>query len=303
MACRGISLFGAMAVLLMAGNGALAADAVDRQNSAASSANVNPAIDGTWAQILDHDVPLADRQRLLADMEAKAAQSNDPHVLYMLGSLYHTGQRIPDSPVQQDPKKASLYLGNAAIRGSVLAMAKMAEIKLAAGQYREAMNWAQIYAHYALLSKQDRQQRDAYAAELVQRIMDHIGDSQMAAIMTDVNSFIATYDVDIKAGISGEATLNHLHPTSPRHHFKAPLDERAPDSGIADFIVGFKPDGSVASVQLLDAVPRMEVAAMLREHVATLTVMPAPNGDDHALRYAWVPAMLDDQRYRTTTRH
>lgn len=266
-----------------------------------SSASMNPAIDATWAQLLDHDIPLADRQRMLAELEQKATQSNDPHALYMLGSLYHLGQRIADSPAPQDLQKASLYLGNAAIRGSILAMAKMAEIKLAAGQYREAMNWAQIYAHYALQSKKDRESRDAYAAELVQRVMDHIGDSQMTAIMTDVNSFIAAYDMNIKTGMAGEATLNHLHPTSVQHHYKAPLDERTPDSGIADFIIGFKPDGSVASVQVLDAVPRMEVAAALHEYAIKMTV--TPDGSDHALRYAWIPAMLNDRRYRTTTRH
>jgi hypothetical protein len=296
---RMYALCTAIALLMTCSIGStLAADSINPP----STQTLNPASDASWSQLLDNTFPLADRQRMLADMETNAAQSNDPHALYMLGSLYHMGRHAPGSPVQENPDKAALYFGNAAIRGSVLAMAKMAELKLAAGQYREAMNWAQIYAHYALMSKRDSQARDAYAAELVQRVMDHMSDSQMTAIMADVNSFIAAYDTSIKVGIAGEATLNHLHPTSVRHHFSPVLDDRLPDSGIADFIVAFKPDGSVANVQLLDAVPRIDVAGMLREYAEKMTVTPAPDGGDHALRYAWVPTMLNDRRYRTTTR-
>ncbi|QRN52942.1 sel1 repeat family protein [Dyella caseinilytica] len=264
---------------------------------------LSPSSDASWSQVFDSTVPLADRQRILTNLEADATQSNDPHALYMLGSLYHMGQHAPGSPVQENPQKATLYFGNAAIRGSVLAMAKMAELELAAGQYREAMNWAQIYAHYALMSKRDSQSRNAYAAELVQRVQDHISESQMTAIMKDVNSFVATYDTEIKVGIAGEAILNHLHPTSVRNHFKPALDDRLPDSGIADFIVAFKPDGSVANVQLLDAVPRIDVVATLREYAEKMTVTPVPDGGDHALRYAWIPTMLNDRRYRIATKH
>ncbi|MBE1159021.1 hypothetical protein [Dyella acidiphila] len=298
MAQQWIRACGAAIALFIACSftGAVAADSIAPTSAA-------PVSDAQWSQVLDSSLALSERQRLLAGFEASAAQSGDPHTLYVLGSLYHMGQHASGSPVTEDPDKASLYLSNAAIRGSVLAMAKMAELKLATGQYREAMNWAQIYAHYALMSKRDRESRDAYAAELVQRVMDHIGDSQMAAIMADVNSFVAANDLSIKTGIAGETLFNHLHPTSPRNHFKAPLDERLPDAGIADFIIAFKPDGSAASVQLVDAMPRADVAGVLREYAQHMTVTPAPDGGDHALRYALLPVMLNDRRYRTTDRH
>jgi hypothetical protein len=279
------------------------------QSRAANTANPpaaespNPASDASWAQLFDSSIPLNDRQRMLANLETSAVQSNDPHALYMLGSLYHMGQHDPGSPVQADPKKAMLYFSNAAIRGSVLAMAKMAELELDAGQYREAMNWAQIYAHYAIMSKRDREIRGAYAAELVQRVMDHIGESQMSAIMADVNSFVAAYDANIKVGIAGEAMLNHVHLTSSRHHVRAVLDSGMPDTGIADFIIAFKPDGTEANVQLLDAVPRIDVAGILREYADRMTVSPAPDGGDHALRYVWVPTVLNNHSYRLTTRN
>jgi hypothetical protein len=301
MALRRTYAFCATVALLMA-CGTDHAHAADTTTPPPTEA-MNPASDATWAQLFDSAIPLADRQRMLANLEANATQSDDPHALYMLGSLYHMGQHDPGSPAQEDPKKATLYFSNAAIRGSVLAMAKMAELEMDAGQYREAMNWAQIYAHYASMSKRDRESRGAYAAELVQRVMDQIGESQMTAIMADVNSFVADHDTSIKVGIAGETMLNHVHITSSRHHVRSILDTSMPDTGIADFIVAFKPDGSVANVQLLDAVPRLDVAAILREYAEKMTASPAPDSGDHALRYVWVPTVLNNHRYRLATRN
>ncbi|GAB2586080.1 hypothetical protein GCM10027066_29150 [Dyella jejuensis] len=268
--------------------------------AAAETARHRLMSDAQWAALFDQHLPLADRQHAVAALE-HSSDLTDPHDLYMLGSLYHMGQRAPGSPVQQNAEKASLYLGNAAIRGSVLAMAKMAELKLAAGQYREAMNWAQIYAHYALLPSNDRQSRESYTAELVQRIMDHVDDSQMTAIMSDVNSFIANYDTRIRQGMAEGAMSDQLRPTSPRHRYKgASLDERAFEAGIADFIVTFRADGTAANVQIIDAVPRPEVAGMLREFAINSTVKPSTNS---GLRYGWMPILMNDNRYRATTRH
>lgn len=301
MAQQRARLLGAAIALLVTCGSTAAADSTTKPDTSVTSAvSMDPALDTAWARVLDHDIPLADRQRMLTDLEAKAAQSNDAHALYMLGSLYHMGQHATDSPVQQDLAKASLYLGNAAIRGSILAMAKMAELKLIQGQYREAMNWAQIYAHYALQSKTDKQDRQSYAGELIQRIMEHIGDAQMPAIMKDVDSFVAAYDVNIRVGLQEESSLDQLHPSTPRHRYKPALDERVPDAGIADFIVAFRPDGSVSDVRVVDAMPRPEMAAMMHEYAASLRVTP---GTGQALRYGWMPVMMDDRRYRTTTRH
>jgi hypothetical protein len=45
------------------------------------------------------------------------------------------------------------------------------------------------------------------------------------------------------------------------------------------------------------------VAGLLREYAEKMTVTPSPDGGDHALRYTLLPVMLNDRRYRTTTRH
>jgi hypothetical protein len=64
--------------------------------------------------------------------------------------------------------------------------------------------------------------------------------------------------------------------------------------------VASRADGSVSNVGVVDAMPRPEVAAMMHEFAASLTVKP---GTGQTLRYGWMPVMMDDRRYGTTTRH
>jgi hypothetical protein len=280
----------------------LSATAADVDAPAASvSAPRALMSDADWAALFDQNKPLADRQRMLANVEQSPNLLN-PKDLYALGSLYHMGKRAPGSPVDEDPQKASLYLGNAALRGSLYAMAKMAELKLDAGQYQEAMNWAQIYSHYELLSPRTGfSPRESYAAELVSRIKPHVLDAQMPAIMTDVNSFIAQHDAQIRAGMLADATGHHDHLNRVTHHRVQPHDNRFPDSGIADYLIAFKPDGTAADVQLVDAVPRPQVGGMLRNWAKSITLQPAPQ--DNALRYAWVPMVVGNQDYHMDDSH
>jgi hypothetical protein len=260
------------------------------------------ALNGYWAQVLDGSVPLAQRQQALSKIEQEA-QTGDQHDLYVLGSLYHMGQNAPGSLVQQDLVKASLYLGNAATRGSVLAMAKMAEIKLATRQYREAMNWAQIYGHYALLLPKGDRPHDGYAAELVQRIIDKLGKSAMPEVMRDVNSFIASHDADIRVHTDGNLAGEVLHPWPKDKPYTAPNGRIAPYGGFADYLIVFNVDGSVANVWLLDAVPNAELGLTLRKYASDMRVAPARASIGRALRYAWMPVMYDDGRYRANPMH
>ena len=279
---------------------ALAPLGVTADDVNASTPNLSPPralmSDADWAALFDQSKPLADREHTLTNVE-QSPDLRNPKDLYALGSLYHMGKRAPGSPVDENPEKASLYLGNAAVRGSIYAMAKMAELKLAAAQYQEAMNWAQIYSHYALLSpKTGLSPRESYAAELVSRIKSHVMDAQMAAIMKDVNSFVAQNDAQIRAGMHAGARQDGNRPNRIMHHRVQTHDSRLPDTGIADYLIAFKPDGSVADVQLVDAVPRPEVGGTLRNWAKSVTLQPAPQ--DSALRYAWVPMVIGNQDYR-----
>ncbi len=259
-------------------------------------------LDTSWAQVLDEKIPIAQRQQALSRIE-QATQTGDQHDLYLLGSLYHMGQHARGSFVQPDLVRASLYLGNAAMRGSVLAMAKMAEIKLAMHEYREAMNWAQIYGHYELLLPRSERPHDGYAAELVRRIADKLGRAAMPEIMSDVNSFLASNDAQIRAGTDSRFAAEHVTPAPKSKVYLPPNGHFAPRAGFADYLLAFNADGSLADMWLLDAVPNPDLGMTLRRYAQEMTVPPMAAGKGSALRYAWMPVMYDDGRYRAGVVH
>ncbi|WP_157469144.1 hypothetical protein [Dyella thiooxydans] len=249
-----------------------------------------------WAVILDPHQPLDLRRQTLAGLE-EHAPDDDQHDLYLLGSLYQMGPKASGAPVPQDLTKATLYLGNAALRGSLLAMAKMAEIKLAEHKDREAMIWAQVFAHYVTQVPGDERPPEGYIAELVQRILDRLGQAGMPQVMSDVAGFVAQHDAAILAGLRAQSRAKTPRPQSGEHFVTMPPGRFAPQSGIADYLVAFRPDGSVEHAWLLDAVPNPSLGGALHHYVHGMT-LPARSGEDGRLRYEWVPAMYDDHRYR-----
>lgn len=271
-------------------------------SSPSAPADLRAATDTPWAQVLDENLPLAQRQGVLGRIEEQA-QTGDQHTLYVLGSLYHMGQQSRASPVQQDLVKARLYLGNAAMRGSVLAMAKMAEIRFTERQYREAMNWAQIYGHYAALLPRGDRPHDGYTAELIQRIAARLGQSAMPDLMRDVDSFITAHDAEIKAGTDSRLTGEVLHPAPKGRPYVTPAGEFAPAAGFADYLLAFKADGSVAKAWLLDATPDPDLGSRLRKVAEEMQVPPAQPDAQRPLRYAWLPVIYDDGRYRVRPAH
>ena len=250
-----------------------------------------------WSVILDPQQPLPVRQRTLAAIEENARDA-DPGELYLLGSLYEMGPRASGSPVARDVDKATLYLGNAALGGSLLAMAKMAEIDMNTRKYREAMIWAQVFAHYATLLPDGERPPDGYTAELVQRILDKLGRSGIPQVMPDVANFIAQHDASIRAGSNSRFGGHAPGPKPKERSVVAPEGRFAAPSGFADYLLAFRPDGSVAHAWLLDAVPDPALGESLRHYVSEMTI-PAESADRAGrLRYAWLPAMFDDHRYR-----
>jgi hypothetical protein len=287
--------FAAMAILAFSLLGTAAAHG-DDANQAPSDPAFAHVSDATWASLFDEGKPLAERQSLLAGMERDAG-TGDAQELYLLGSLYHMGQHAHGSPVQVDPARAGIYFANAAVRGSLLAMAKMAEIKLAGAQYREAMNWAQIYVYYAVRQGQKDSVEESYGAELIKRVAYHLERSEMSAIMKDVTSFVAVNDASIKAGLKSHATRSDNQPSTGRRHIDVPPGQLGPDAGVVDYIIAFRPDGTASNVQLVDSVPGQDQADTLHLYASGMVLPPVKAGADESLRYAWVPIILGDGRY------
>ncbi len=199
----------------------------------------------TWAVILDPQIPLATRQQALAGLE-QGISNDDQHELYLLGSLYYMGKHASGALVEQDLAKADVYMGNAAIHGSLFGMAKMAEIDLAVHKYPEAMIWAQVYAHYAMLLPKHERPSDGYTAELVQRIIDKLGSSGVTQAMPEVANFIAVHDAAIHAGTDSNFNGERPRPAGKRKTYLTPNYRFAPKSGIADYLLAFNADGSEA---------------------------------------------------------
>jgi hypothetical protein len=295
----------AIAALAASPSSRLAAEPADAPTPADAApsgpAERRMATDTAWAQVLDDSLPLAQRQRVLASIEEQA-QASDQHTLYALGSLYHMGQHARTSPVPQDLVKARLYLGNAAMRGSILAMAKMAEIRLTERQYREAMNWAQIYGHYAALLPRGDRPHDGYTAELIRRIAERLGQSAMPDVMRDVDSFVAGHDAEIRAGAGSQLNGQTLHPTRSKPYIP-PAGRLVPQAGFADYLLAFKVDGSVAHAWLLDATPDPDLGARLRRYAEEMQVPAAVPDAQRPWRYAWLPVIYDDGRYQVRSMH
>ncbi|RDJ00471.1 hypothetical protein DVT68_06660 [Dyella solisilvae] len=250
--------------------------------------------------MFDPAIPLPERSSALADIERDAGAASGDE-LYLLGTLYHMGRHAPNSPVDADDARAATYFANAAVRGNVLGMAKMAELKIETGDFREAMNWAEIYAHYAPIAGRQGSADQAYSGDLAQRIQQNVDASSMDAIMKDVNSFVFVNDKAIREGMANSGLDEpDLHPNSNRRHYTpTTTDGQLSTASIGDFLVGFDSSGQAASVQLLDVAPHRSDADAMRSFVASMKVEPASGGDAQALRYLWIPIVMGGQRYRT----
>jgi TPR repeat protein len=269
------------------------ADAAKPDASGTASTNA-------WATVLDPQTPQAERQQALMKLQ-QATDNNDQHNLYLLGSLYWMGRRASGAPVDQDLDKASIYMGNAATHGSLLGMAKMAEIDLAMHKYHEAMIWAQVYGHYATSRPKSERAGEGYLAELVQRIIDKLGRSGVSDAMPDVASFIDAHDADIRAGDGNDLGEHANHPASKSKPYLTADHQFNPRSGIADYFLVFKPDGSVAHAWLLDAIPDPELGKALQKYAGDMTLPPIEAHAGQAPRYGWVPVGFDDGRYRISS--
>lgn len=122
--------------------------------------------------IIDPDIPLTHKRKDLASLE-ESVKSGDRHALYVAGTLYRLGDEHEAKVFSRDIQKAKAYLSNAAILGNYPAMAAMAEIEIKNKNYREAMLWAQVFAHYSELQRVESKStsNQAYQAYLLQRIM------------------------------------------------------------------------------------------------------------------------------------
>ena len=252
-----------------------------------------------YGRLLNPDTPLQERQAIFASLEAKA-QEGDQKALYVVGSLYRIGNELPASPVARDMDKARLYLSNAATHGEILAMAKMAEIEVASMHPMEAMTWAQIYGHYALLQPEAYRPSDGYLGELVDRASRGIGKAQLQDVVDHLNAFITAYDSPVKSGAVQRSSIpaDMAATDVPKKSITFHGSDYRPPAGFADFLVSFAPDGTVKDVWLLDATPDNKLGNLLRTSIKGYRVGAAPASESGGLRYGFIPSIFDDGKFQ-----
>lgn len=252
-----------------------------------------PLTEAAWAAIVDHAQPLAKRQQALAQVEANAGELGGMD-LYMLGSIYHSGHHSGGLFAHPDLARAALYLGNAATRGSVPAMGKMAQVAFEQRNYREAMNWAQIYAHYVSDRGGHAQAERDFAVELIKRIQPRLGDD-LEKILPDVQTYITAHDAQIQEGSIRDALYRSQQPKFDGARLEMPANSLSPQAAIADFMLVFKPDGSVADVLPIDIAPDEQgMVSMSR----ALTAARTSATNTHGPRYALMSTVLLSGRHR-----
>lgn len=267
---------------------------------ASSTTSPAPAYtdNGFQQGLLNASRPRAERMKLFAHMIALANQGQVP-AQDLAGTLYWRGARIHGSPVKTNLVQARKLLANAAIHGDTLAMAKLGELELAAGRLPQAMVWAQLYARYVnpmALQRGHHGGDTAYASDLIGRILK-AGGKIDAATKTRVASMVNRFDKSIRRGIdayqnkkrSGRVFLIHGPAGAPPRD----IDNL---NGVAEYLIGFDPDGKPVNIMVLDAFPHPELATLLREPINH--VMANPNHDVTGTRYLRVPLTHNAVKYR-----
>lgn len=262
------------------------------------------------ASLFNPDGDPAKRQALLEGLETTVRKrGNHSDARHQLGSLYRLGREHPAALVDRDPEKAELLLSHAALGGSLMAMAGVAEVKLAERDAMGAMVWAQAYLHFKRkLGSGSRDSSEAYAADLLDRIYARLGRSSEVEqdIVQYAAAFVATHGARIEEG-HGASDASWTEPTCedaswhltriPSEKDKAPIfgnreTRKKWSPGMVLFEFWINPDGEVAHAFVVDALPDGVTADTLRESIKDMRFNTADPGTP--FRVAWVPMHFND---------
>ena len=225
------------------------------------------------------------RLAALAKMEAQAA-SLDAFHLFGLGALYRLGRDHPAALVDQDLAKARRYYVEASLGGQVEAYASMAELELAAGAPLDAMTWAQVYTNAQRV--RGRGQGLGYPASLIKRVAAATRPGSREEQKRRLDEFMRTHGERFRARQAQNAavpagptcrTIEEDWPirlvtdraklSQPRG--KATLPLGGANSGQAIYHLTVAPDGSIASMRVIESLPTAASARALEGVLRQMT--------------------------------
>ncbi len=239
--------------------------------SAAAAQAPAPAYDsnGFDPRMLDASLPANDRLNAFAGMMTRANQGQ-VRAQDLAGTLLWQGAQVEGSPLQRNLGQARNLLANAAVHGDVLAMAKLAELELAAGQTEQAMVWAQMYARYQNPMAMQRARRGrsaAYGSDLIRRI-SQAGGGISKRIRTDVAAMVSRFDETIRRGIDEFSSRRRSGDTFlVRRPYGVDKVEYRNVNGMAEYLVAFDPSGAPGRIWLLDSLPDAKTDSIVRGYL------------------------------------
>lgn len=241
-------------------------------------------------RMFDASVPRGERLELFNDM-VKLANKGQVRAQDLAGTLFWLGSDIDGSPVPRNLGQARNLLGNAAVHGDLLAMAKLAELELKAGQAGKGMVWAQLYARYRDPSKSIRSRsrhNSGYTTDLIERMIE-AGGKIDDTVKAEVSGMVSHFDDPIRHGIKAFANQNRSGKT---FLFRKPsgTDKREDYNvnGLAEYMVEFHPDGKPGRIWLLDSLPGPRTDQVVRSYLDL--AMANKVGSDTGSRYlkVWI---------------
>lgn len=245
-----------------------------------SSDGIYSQDNGFNPKMLDASVPQAERLKLFSHVIALANQGKI-RAQDLAGTMYWQGSSVHGSPIQTNLKQARILLGNAAVHGDVLAMAKLSELELEAERPKKAMVWAQLYAHYLDPLKSAREPhgfRYAYASDLMRRIAK-AGGKIDDSISKNVSAMVAKFEKPIRAGITA---FKHQRRWGNMHLIAMPTGTPPSDlrtkSGVAEYMVAFDSSGKPTHVWLIASYPTPDFGTELRSYIDKARANPVDAG-------------------------
>lgn len=242
---------------------------------------------------------LIENAALCADSSDKSA----PSYAGVLGFIYMSGNLLPNNATPIDTDKARHYLSIAAKSGDVLAMAELAELESALGDYEKASVWTFIYDHYS--TAKGWSDKSGYFPELLPRTYDKIDEATWKEVVAEGEGFIQQNDAAIQAAWAcarqvNDAPSGKLWVQRPGKFYFRKTGYYFSISTIAMFLVAFDKDGNRAGAWLLGAVPSAKVAAIFQDKVLDGRIVPRQDGKS-GLRYFRVPLNYADGLFKTTS--
>lgn len=279
--------------------------------------------------LLDRDAPVAERDLAMQQLVARA-QAGDGYAAFYLGALYRHGMDHPARRVERDVETARFWLEKcvASQRCPLVALASLAELELAAGNAKPAMQWAQAWVvldrEWEKRTRGPRPQdntRDmpfrntAYQAYLLDRCYKAMSPAKDAEAQGRVwfqelarergaqldRMLFAMVDGSPAPGQGDGRAVLQLATEAQRTKIMAD-DARIPlGPSLGFFLYRGNPEGGRAEgVWMIEALPNPAGARGLDAQARGLRTRPYTPTPDGRRAYAYVPMTFNDGAYSLT---